>query len=165
MVVAHVRRVIMLTGSIGAGKTTLGCALARTLAGSFIDGDDHVLPGRPWYASSLRTSRAIAKAAISASADFGDVVVAYPLRCINWIYYRRRFAEAGAGLMVVNLHATFEQIVSPERGRIFDDRERRRIEDMIHQGYGARQFAVATVDTGSPPFAEALVALVKAVRR
>ncbi len=165
MVATRRRRVIVLTGPIGAGKTTLGRALARTLGGCFIDGDDHALPGQPWYVSSLRTSRAIVEAAMTASTESGDVVVAYPLRCINWIYYRRRFAEAGAAMLVVNLHATFEQIVDAERGRVFDERERCRIAEMIQQGYGARAFAATTVDTGSPPFAEALAELVKAVRR
>lgn len=154
------RRVVFLTGPIGSGKTTLGRALAAALAGSFIDGDDQARAGRPWYAASLSTSRAIVSAVLTAFTRSDDVVVAYPLRCINWIYYRRRFAEAGAEMFVINLDATFGQIVDPSRKRIFDEGEQDRIAEMIDQGYGRRAFADATVDTGSVPFREALAALV-----
>ncbi|MGI6245511.1 MAG: shikimate kinase [Pseudochelatococcus sp.] len=155
-----IKRVIFLTGPIGAGKTTLGRALAQALAGSFIDGDDHAQPNRPWYASSLRTSRAIVDAATTGLMRGDHVVVAYPLRCINWIYYRRRFSDAGVALSVINLRASYEQIVHPARGRDFDARERRRIAEMIDQGYGERTFADATVDTGTLPPDAAVAALV-----
>lgn len=158
------RQVVVLTGPIGAGKTTLGRALAQALEGTFIDGDDHALPDRPWYASSLTTSRGIVTAAMTAFTYSDDVVVAYPLRCINWIYYRRRFTDAGVRMLVVNLRATLEQIIDPERERVFDEGERRRIVEMIRQGYGARSFADATVDSGSLPFGKALAALVEIAR-
>lgn len=159
-----VKRAIFLTGPIGAGKTTLGRALAQALGGSFIDGDDYALSGRPWYASSLRTSRAIVKAATAELMRGDHVVIAYPLRCINWIYYRRCFADAGVVLSVINLRATCAQIVHPARGRSFDASERRRIAEMISEGYGERTFADATVDTGSLQPAAALEALVAAIR-
>ncbi len=50
---------IFLNGPIGVGKTSLGRALARNLGSAFIDGDDHATPGKPWYGSSLSTSRSL----------------------------------------------------------------------------------------------------------
>lgn len=84
---------VFLNGPIGAGKTTLGRGLAVALGGGFVDGDDHANPDLPWYGSILQTSRAIVRIGTQAASERGVVVVAYPLNCLNWIYFRRHPAD------------------------------------------------------------------------
>jgi tRNA A37 threonylcarbamoyladenosine biosynthesis protein TsaE len=38
---------VFLMGTIGAGKTTLGRALARELGGGHVEGDDYQQPSKP----------------------------------------------------------------------------------------------------------------------
>ena len=56
---------IFLSGPVGVGKSTLGRALAVTIGGGFIDGDDHSDLSKPWYRSILQCSKAIVEEAIS----------------------------------------------------------------------------------------------------
>jgi hypothetical protein len=89
---------IFFSGPIGAGKSTLGRAVAGRLGAAFLDGDDFADHRRPWYASSLGTSRSIATALLDALRQSPSAIVAYPLRCTNYVYFRRRMADAGHGL-------------------------------------------------------------------
>ncbi len=153
------RSVIFLNGPIGAGKTSLGRALAGRLDGVFVDGDDHASPDRPWFASILSTSRAILAAATEALDRQSVAVVAYPLRCTNWIYFRGRLAERGVLSVFVGLRASHADVTAPGRGRIFDAAESERIRAMISEGYGTQSFNDVIVDTGSTTFASALAIL------
>ena len=143
---------IFFSGPIGAGKTTLGRAVAARLGAKFVDGDDYSDPGRPWYASSLGTSRRIAVEAISALGSGASVIVAYPPRRTNFIYFRRVIGDAGYRVIVVTLRARREAILSPKRGRVFDEGERIRIGEMIDQGYADRSFSDLVVDTDMADF-------------
>jgi hypothetical protein len=60
-----VKHAIYLSGPIGAGKSTLGRALAERLEGTFVENDDHSDPERPWYGSILSTGRAIVAAVLA----------------------------------------------------------------------------------------------------
>lgn len=162
----HMDRVaIFLEGPIGSGKTTLGRALAPRLSGRFLDGDDYSDAGRPWHGSILTTSRAIVEAGLRVLEDAPVVVIAYPLRCTNWIYFRRRFAAAGVRTVFVSLDARWETIVDPSRGRSFDGEERARIREMIAQGYGRRPFSDLRFATDRTTVEEGAVALHAALAR
>ncbi|MBS0522690.1 MAG: hypothetical protein JSS04_03560 [Proteobacteria bacterium] len=147
------------------GKTTLGRALANGIGGTFIDGDDYADPDKPWYGSSLRTSSAIVQASLSTLDDAPAVVIAYPLRCTNWIYYRRKFTDAGVRTFFITLRASFASIMSEERGRRFDEAERKRIQTMIAEGYGDRSFSDLIVDTDRDSFANTVAHLVSETQR
>ncbi|MBN9089246.1 MAG: hypothetical protein J0J01_20250 [Reyranella sp.] len=145
------RHAVFLNGPVGVGKTTLGRSLATAPDVAFIDGDDFSDPDRPWYASSLRTSHAIIDAIRSSLDSHRLAVVAYPVRCVNWIFYRRRLARAGVDTSFIGLVGSYEQIVAVGRGRRFSADERTRIKEMIGQGYGRQPFNDLIVDAGSEP--------------
>ena len=143
--------IVFLTGPIGVGKSTIGRALAERVGGSFVEGDDHQLADRPWYAASLRTSRGIL-AEVQAKLREGPVVAGYPLRCFEWIFFRRRLAAAGAQPAFVALSLPPAVILSPKRDRSYSEEETRRIHEMIGQGYDRPHWADLhfAPDEGSP---------------
>jgi hypothetical protein len=159
------RHAVFLNGPIGIGKTALGRSLAAALDAAFIDGDDLSDPGRPWYASSLRTSHAIIGGILAALDGRRLVAVAYPLRCVNWIFFRRRLGHAGIGACFIGLAGSYEQITAAGRGRRFSADEHARIKEMIAQGYGRQPFNDLIVDAGSEPFEPTVGRLVSVVRR
>ena len=158
------KHAIFLNGPIGSGKSTLGIALSRQLAGGFVDGDSHSDTRKPWYCSILQTSRSILRAGLEALESGDTVVIAYPLSCANWIYFRRRFTDGGARPIFVTLRAALESIVDESRGRKFSLEEQRRIREMIAQGYDARSFSDLIVDTDRKSFDETLARLVQDLR-
>lgn len=160
----HAKSVIFLSGPIGVGKTTLGRALASAIGGGFIDGDDYLDQEQPWYSSSLRTSIAVVRAGLAILENENTIVIAHPLRCVNWIYYRRKFAEAQVRTLFISLHATADTITAEGRGRKFDDEEKHRIAAMIAEGYGARPFSDLILDTSQTSFGGTLVRLIAETR-
>jgi len=93
------------------------------------------------------------------------VVIAYPLGCTNWIYFRRRFEDAGIRTVTIGLRATFAGITAETRARRFDEAEKRRIAVMIAEGYGARPFSDLILDADRDSFEDTLARLVSATRR
>ncbi|KQK30517.1 hypothetical protein ARD30_04100 [Bosea thiooxidans] len=159
------RCAIFLSGPIGAGKTTLGRALAARIGGAFIDGDDHADPDLPWYGSILRTSRSVVRTGLSLLAERPYLVVAYPLGCSSWIFYRRHFGDAGITPVFISLRASYEGIVDAGRGRVFDAEELARIRVMLAEGYGERGLSDLIVDTDRHSFERTLDDLVAGLRR
>jgi predicted ATPase len=156
---------IFLMGAIGSGKTTLGRALALELGGGHVEGDDHQQPPKAWFATSLSTSRSTLRAVLAVAASGRPAVVSYPLRCREWIFYRRRLADAGIRSAFVSLVAGEEALLAPSRGRAFTDEERRRIREMLQQGYGARRFADLAVRTDQGDAQETLARLIRGLAR
>ena len=146
------KHAILLSGPLGVGKTSLGRALAARLGGGFVDGDDHSDAELPWYCSTLRRGHAVVTTGLGLLEAHTFVIIAYPLRCTDWIFYKRRFDDAGVHSIFVNLRASFEEIVAPTRGRKFTNAEQARIGVMIREGYSDRQFGDLTIDTGSQSF-------------
>jgi len=147
---------IFLSGPIGVGKSSLGRALAKKFGGRFIDGDDHSDPDHPWHCSILKTSRAVLREAIVSLEEHTLVVIAYPLRCTTWVFYKRHMNDVGVLPIFINLTASFEEIVSPSRRRSFSDAEKFRIEVMIQEGYGERPFGDMTFKTADQSFEDTL---------
>ena len=158
------RHAIFLDGPIGAGKTTYGKRLAKRMAGKFLEGDDYTVPGVPWYASSLSTSRKIVAAGLQELATRRLVLIAYPIRCLNWIYFRRRFEAAGIAPLFVGLQASPESLVDGSRLRRLSAEEHARSLEMIEQGYGARPFHDHALRTDSAPIETVTDALDAAIR-
>lgn len=158
------RHAVFLNGPIGAGKTTLGRALAQRLNGQFLDGDDYADHSKPWYCSIRQTSQAIVDNGLASLRAHPVVVIAYPLGCSSWIYYRRKFGDAGRHAIFVTLRASYEQIVDASRGRTFNDWEHRRIRTMIREGYDSRAFSDLIVDSGSGSLAETLTQLTQGIQ-
>lgn len=140
-------RVVLLDGPIGAGKSTLGRALADQFDGAFLDGDDFKTPGKPWYASSLSTCRRIQQATEDALMRKQTVFVARPVRCWEWVFFTRKCGRIGVGCVLVGLQASIEAITAPSRGREFSESECARIVEMIAQGYGARHYSDVVIRT------------------
>lgn len=159
------KHAIFLSGPIGAGKTTLGRGLAERLGAGFIDGDDHSDHSKPWYCSTLSTAEAIVRTGFALLAAHPAVVIAYPLGCSSWIYYRRKFGDAGVKPLFVTLRASYENIVAANRGREFTPWEHERIATMIREGYDARPFSDLIFDTDKRGFGATLSGLTDAVRR
>jgi hypothetical protein len=155
---------VFLNGPIGAGKTTLGQALAAELGAGFIDGDDHADPNRAWYGSIKTTSESIVRTGFEILKTCPVVVIAYPLARTNWIYFSRKFGDAGVRTIFVSLRARFERITDPGRGRAFSPAERIRIREMIAEGYGDRAFSDLVVDTDEADFAVTLARLTEGVQ-
>ncbi|MGO4665026.1 hypothetical protein [Bosea sp. 2RAB26] len=155
---------IFLSGPIGAGKTTLGKGLAAELGGGFIDGDDHSDPDLPWYGSILQTSRSVVRTGLTILAVQPVVVIAYPLGCSTWIFYRRHFTDAGVRPLFISLRASYAGITSAARGRAFDEEERERIRVMLHEGYAERPFSDLIIDTDLLPFEATLQQLTRDMR-
>ena len=152
---------IFLSGPIGAGKSTLGAALARALQGVFVEGDEHADPNKPWYASALSTARSIAGNVVTAAATGRPVVIAYPLRCRDWVFYSSCLATHDIRTIVISLGASYHAIISPARGRRFSADERTRILQMMVEGYDRRPFSDLMVQTDRESVAETLPRLIE----
>ena len=157
------KHAIFLSGPIGAGKTTLGRGLAERLGAGFIDGDDQADHGKPWFACIRTTSARIVRVGFELLDTHNAVVIAYPLGCSSWIYYRRKFGDAGVWPIFVTLRASYENMVAANRGREFTPWEHARIATMLREGYDARSFSDLIFDTDKAGFDDTLARLSETV--
>jgi len=161
----EMRQVIFLNGPIGAGKSTLGRALAAALDVAFLDGDDFRDHSKYWFEESLTLANALVRAGISALRKRHVFIVAMPLRAREWIFFRARFGAEEIATYCVTLAVGFAAVLDPKRGRAFDSDERVRIKEMIEQGYAARPFSDLILETDREGFVETLVELTASCRR
>lgn len=141
--------VVALEGPVGVGKTTLGRAVSLRLGIGFVDGDDHSAPG-PWLRSILQTSRRIVIACEEQLNDYPAVIMAYPLRCTNWLFYRETFKRRGVAFHCISLFAEISHIAT--RDRVLTADQVTRASQMIAQGYGQRSFSDSIVRTDKYDF-------------
>lgn len=153
------RHVIILNGPIGAGKTTLGRALASELGAAFIDSDDLRDATKQWYEEVLTTSRKLVRAGCDALDGRSRLVVAKPLRVRDWHFLKASFGATGVVVHCVTLAARLDAMLDPGRGRSLDADERARASEMIQQGYAARPFSDAIVATDCEDFPATLARL------
>lgn len=156
------KSVFFLDGSIGVGKTTLGPLAASRLGFGFIDGDDLSGPGH-WLRSSLTTSRRIVVASKSALQNHAGLIVSYPLRCTNWLYFCRTFEREGIACYCVGLIADSSAIETPARRLSASERARSR--EMISQGYGRRPFSAIIIHTDAADLYTTCDYLIDDIRR
>jgi hypothetical protein len=156
------KSVVLLDGPVGVGKSTLGRAAASQLDFGFIDGDDFSRPGH-WLRSILQNSRAIVSASEESLRTYPAVIVAYPLRCTNWIFFRQSFARIGVACHCIGLIADLTSITA--RTRSLGEEEIARSAEMIAQGYGQRAFSDVIVRTDKADFDETCQQLIKIIRR
>jgi hypothetical protein len=134
-------RIIILNGSVNAGKTTTGKALAAILPGAqFIDGDDHgVSRSVPFQQmTDLSLDWLIDQIA---DAEAHTLVIARPLRDTDYARLQPVVIARGAQLIVVTLAPPLA-VVSTDRGdRQLDAWERNRIQEMYAEGYASRAFS------------------------
>jgi hypothetical protein len=143
------RHAVFLDGPVGVGKTTFGRLLATEFSGGFIDGDDHSASDLPWFASSLSTSRSILSATTTALESGHIVFIAYPIRCINWVFFCRRLRASGITPILVGLQADETSIADADRSRHLSRTELRRSREMAVEGYGRRHFSDFLVQADS----------------
>lgn len=155
------RHVLLFDGPIGVGKSTLGKAVAGRLGFAFIDGDDHCKTER-WLASSLRTNQSIASASSSLLERFSGVIVAYPVRRTNWIFFRETFARSGYCCHCIGLIAGPDHIARRERQ--LSQAELTRSAEMIEQGYGQRPFSTLVFRTDEGDLEESCARLTVRIR-
>ncbi|WP_127903001.1 shikimate kinase [Solirhodobacter olei] len=156
------KSVFLFDGAIGVGKSTLGRSVAAKLGFGFIDGDDLSGPGH-WFCSSLATSRKIVGASVKALSGRAGVIVAYPVRCTNWLFFLRTFERMGISCHCIGLVADSGAIES--RDRRLSTGECARSREMISQGYGRRRFSDLILRTDDADFEATCEHLAEIVRQ
>lgn len=143
------KTVVFFDGPVGVGKTSLGRDVARQLDFEFLDGDDFAEPGQ-WLRSGRRTSHQIVTAAEAALQRHDGVLVSYPLRRTNWIFYKATFERQGVAFFSVGLNAHITSIRN--RARKLSPQEITRSQEMSAQGYGRQSFHAVTARTDQGSF-------------
>lgn len=143
------RTVVVVSGPVNAGKTTVGRALARAIEdATFIDGDDHDAPDdAPLH---VRIEVALQRLCYEIAANPSHcLVIAYPLRDEDYERLLHVARTDETRLLVVTLAPPLEVTLRDRGARHLDDGERARIREMYVQGYHERPFSDLTI-AGAP---------------
>lgn len=145
--------VIWLNGTIGAGKSTVGEALADLIpCARYLDGDDYVGPESLPHTRRWRMAVDTLVRSIIQRGHFKTLVIAYPLDARDYARLRAACGKAQRGLLVVNLAPPLNMILRGRGGRLLEPRERDRVRVMRSEGYHRRPFARLTLpNVESPP--------------
>ncbi len=122
------KTVFLLDGPIGVGKTTLGRLAAEELGFGFVDRDDLSIPG-PWLRSILRTSRKTVEACATSIRIHEGVIVAGPVRCIEWRFFLTSFHRMEIACHCIGLIASSDVIEARERKLNAGELDRSRRDD------------------------------------
>ncbi|WP_370675540.1 shikimate kinase [Pleomorphomonas sp. PLEO] len=135
------RTIIVVSGPINAGKTTIGRALAKAIDGAvFIDGDDHDAPEDAPLA--LRIEAGLQRLSDEIAGNTARwLVIAYPLRNEDHERLLDVAQTRDARLLTVTLAPPLEVCLSDRGSRVLDDGERARICEMYTEGYHQRAFS------------------------
>ncbi len=136
---------VCINGTINAGKSTIGRALAQYLPDAeFVEGDDHGAPDGIGLEAMIDIAIARLADRIARSRN-AVLVIAYPLRQEDYVRLRQAAANRGAVFFVVTL-APPQAVVLADRGaRTLSEEERSRIREMVAQGYADRPFSDLTI--------------------
>jgi hypothetical protein len=143
------RTIIVVSGPINAGKTTIGRALAKAIDGAvFIDGDDHQAPEDAPLA--LRIEAGLKRLSEEIAGNPAPwLVIAYPLRDEDHERLLDVAQTREARLLTVTLAPPLEVCLSDRGRRALDDGERARICEMYTEGYHQRAFSDLVVSSAS----------------
>lgn len=133
--------VICLNGTINAGKSTVGRALAAALPDAdFVEGDDHGVPeGTPFLEMLEIAVARLAQAIEQSQRRF--LVLAYPLRDEDFGRLSTAARKRGARLSVVTLAPPLSVVLSKRGDRVLSDGELARVREMVEEGYAERSFS------------------------
>jgi len=141
-----VRAVIVMNGSINAGKSSVGACVAALLPrAAFLEGDDHDAPDDAPLTQRIEAAWRRIEAQVAADeADY--LVVAYPVDELRYEALSRACARKGATLFLVTLAPPLEIALSDRGARRLSAQERKRIQEMYVEGYPVRAFSDLVID-------------------
>lgn len=145
---------IWLNGTVGAGKSAVGQALAAILpGGAYVDGDDHAGPSSLPRAVGWRRALDALLRRVARPRPRRLLVVACPLRGPDHARLRAACGRARRTLVVVTLALPLATTLRGRGGRELDAGERAQVREMRSEGYHRRRFAALTLPNAQPPAA------------
>ncbi len=139
--------IVVISGSINAGKSTVARRLTRLVPGSlYIDGDDLAPSGLP---SGERWSAAIdliGLATLSLARAKVHLFVAYPVDNKHWESITAPLQAGGYEVTCVALAPRLDVALTNRGERALEERERARISAMYDEGFHNPSFASLIVD-------------------
>ena len=142
---------IWLNGTVGAGKSAVGRALAAILPGAaYVDGDDHAGPSHLPPAVGWRVALDALLRLLARPHPTRFLVVAYPLRGPDYARLRAACGRARRTVVVVTLAPPLTTTLRGRGGRELDAGERARVREMRSEGYHRRRFAALTLPNMQP---------------
>ena len=144
--------VIWLNGTVGAGKSAVGQALAAILPGAtYVDGDDHAGPSHLPHVLRWRVALDVLLRLVACPGRAKVLVVAYPLRGPDHARLRAACGRARRTLIVATLAPPLTMTLRGRGERKLDAGESARVREMRSEGYHCRRFAAFTLSNTRPP--------------